>query len=300
MRYYLRDGTLIIRGRFRAASTGIDGGIGTVSTLLNHSVPPAWDHRDPGRDLMTIIARNGLPPDFYGLITAVEMKNLCVFQYDFITAFITAGIRNHDEGGPGTINIIITSREGMTDSALLGSIITATEAKVLSLEQNGYGLTGTPTDAVIVASEGDPVHQYAGPVTAVGRRIRETVSFGVAAAMKRHEGKVVRDSPSFFIFSRYGGEHWVEWQAENCPYYPCHFAGQRCDFCYCPFYPCGDESLGLWVESSAMNGMVWNCASCTLLHEPEIADYLLRNPEASLRELKARKKRIQGQGRSSP
>jgi adenosylcobinamide hydrolase len=300
MRYYLRDRTLIIRGNFRAASTGIGGGIGSVSTLLNHSVPPEWDHDDPARDLRTIIARNGLPPDYYGLMTAVEMRNLCVFQYDFITAFITAGIRNHEDPGPGTINIIITSREGMADAALLGGIITATEAKVLSLSENGYDLTGTPTDAVIVASEGDVVHQYAGPVTGVGRRVRHAVAFGVAAAMKRHEGAVVRDAPSFFIFSRYGGEHWVEWEPENCPYYPCHFEGQRCDFCYCPFYPCGDESLGQWVGSSTLNGMVWNCASCTLLHEPEITEYLLRNPGATLRELKARKKRIQEQGRSSP
>jgi adenosylcobinamide hydrolase len=37
--------------------------------------------------------------------------------------------------------------------------------------------------------------------------------------------------------------------------------------------------------------MVWNCANCVLLHEPEISDYLMKYPEASLRELKAKKKR---------
>ncbi len=297
MRYYLRGGTLIIRGCFRAASTGIDGGIGTVSTLLNHTVSPGWDHRDPARDLRMVIARHGLPGDFFGLLTAVAMKNLCIFQYDFITVFITAGVNTHETPRPGTINIIICSREGFTDGALLGAVVTATEAKVLSLNENGYTITGTPTDAVIVAAEGEPVHSYAGPVTEAGRRIREAVAFGVAAAMKRHEGQVIRDSPSYFIFSRYGGDHWVEWEPENCPYYPCHFSGQRCDFCYCPFYPCGDESLGHWVESSTTGGQVWNCASCTLLHEPEIADYLLRNPEASLDELKAHRKRMQEQGR---
>ena len=300
MRYYLRGKTLIVRGCFRAASTGIDGGIKPVSTLLSHTVSPEWDHRDPARDLRTVRARHGLPGDFFGLMTAVEMKNLCIFQYDFITVFITAGIRSHEVDVPGTINIIICSREGFTDAALLGAIITATEAKVVSLDTNGYAISGTATDAIIVASEGEPVHFYAGPVTEAGKRIRETVVFGVAEAMKRHEGRVVRSAPSYFIFSRYGGEHWVEWQPENCPFYPCHFEGQRCDFCYCPFYPCGDESLGHWVQSSTTNGQVWNCASCTLLHEPVIADYLLRNPEASLDELKARKKRIEEQGRSAP
>lgn len=290
MRYYLRDGTLIIRGDFRAASTGIDGGIGTVSTLLNHTVPHDWDHHDPARVLRTVVAREGLSEEFFGLMTAVEMKNLCILQYDFVTVFITAGILNGDPGDQDTINIIICSQEGMTDTALLGAIITATEAKVLSLTKNRYALSGTPTDAVIVASEGEPVHPYAGPATNPGKKIREAILFGIPEALKRYDGTIVRDSPSFFILSRYGGQHWVEWIPDQCPYYPCHFPGQRCDFCYCPFYPCRDESLGHWVSSSSGNGIVWNCASCTLLHEPEVCQYLNRNPEATLGELKARKK----------
>ncbi|MDD1719319.1 MAG: cysteine-rich small domain-containing protein, partial [Methanoregulaceae archaeon] len=89
----------------------------------------------------------------------------------------------------------------------------------------------------------------------------------------------------------FGGEHWVEWNPEGCPYYPCHFEGQRCDYCYCPFYPCREEDLGQWVEGSG-GGQVWNCSRCTLLHEPEVASYLKRNPEAALGELRAvRKKR---------
>jgi adenosylcobinamide hydrolase len=77
----------------------------------------------------------------------------------------------------------------------------------------------------------------------------------------------------------------VEWSPGGCPYYPCHFEGQRCDFCYCPLYPCQDPSLGQWVESRN-GGRVWNCAGCTLLHTPEVAEYLKKHPEAGLRELK--------------
>jgi len=292
MRYYLRNATLIIRGDFRAASTSINGGIGKVSTLLNHTIPPDWDHHDPVRVLRTIVAREGLPEDFFGLMTAVDMKNLCILQYDFITVFITAGIRNGETETQDTINIIISSREGLTDAALLGAIITATEAKVLALAKNGYSLSGTPTDAIIVASEGEPIHPYAGPATDLGKRITEAVIFGIPEALKRYEGATVRDSPSFFILSRYGGQHWVEWITEHCPYYPCHFPDQRCDFCYCPFYPCKDESLGQWVSSSSGNGIVWNCATCTLLHEPEMCQYLKQNPEVTLVELKARKKQV--------
>jgi adenosylcobinamide hydrolase len=287
MRYYLRGSTLFIRGNFRSVSTGTGGGIGTVSTLLNHTVPPEWDGMDPLRELSAVTSREGLPPDFFGLLTAVKMRHLCILQYDFVTVFISAGIR---PGSPGTITIIACSSQGMSDAALAGAIITATEAKSEALRGLGHPFSGTPTDAVIVASEGTPVHPYAGILTEVGARIHAAVLFGVPEALQRHDGIVVRGAPSYFIFSRYGGEHWVEWLPRSCPYYPCHFEGQRCEFCYCPFYPCGDESLGEWVKSSSRNGPVWNCAGCTLLHHDGIADYLIQNPEASLRELKTKER----------
>ncbi|MDD1705886.1 MAG: adenosylcobinamide amidohydrolase [Methanoregulaceae archaeon] len=287
MRYYLREGTLFVRGRFRSVSTGAGGGIGTVSTLLNHTVPPDWHEQDPLRELSTVTSREGLPGDFFGLITAVKMQHLCILQYDFMTVFISAGIHT---GSCGTINIILHSGQGMSDAALTGGIITATEAKSDALRGLGHLFSGTPTDAVIVASEGPVVHPYAGTLTEAGRRIHAAVLFGVPEALLRYEGTVIRDAPSYFIFSRYGGDHWVEWLPRACPYYPCHFDGQRCDFCYCPFYPCGDESLGEWVKSTTKNRPVWNCAGCTLLHNPGIADYLMQNPEASLLELKTKER----------
>ena len=285
MRYYLRDETLFVRGSFRAVSTGPGGGMGSARNLVNHTVPRDWNQPDPVRVLSTLVSREGLPGDFFGLLTAVPMKYLCILQYDFITLFISAGT------GSRTINIIITSSEGMSDAALAGAIITATGAKAEALRELSRPVSGTPTDAVIVASEGEVVHPYAGPLTGAGMRIRAAVLAGVPEALHRFEGTVRRDAPSYFIFSRYGGDHWVEWIARDCPYYPCHFAGQRCDFCYCPFYPCGDLTLGQWVESSSRNGPVWNCAGCTLLHDPGIADYLARNPDAPLRELKERRRR---------
>ena len=61
----------------------------------------------------------------------------------------------------------------------------------------------------------------------------------------------------------------------ECPYYPCHFAGQDCTFCFCPFYPCGDERTGgKWVERSS-GGKVWSCEGCDILHHPEVAEKLV-------------------------
>jgi adenosylcobinamide hydrolase len=286
MRYFLHNDTLFIRGTFRAASTGIRGGIGNVSTVFNHTVPPGWNNPDPERELDLIIAREGLPEDCFGLLTAVCQNNACILQYDYITVFITAGTGTYDVPGNNTINIIIHSSEGLSDGGLLEALMVATEAKVSSLRREGRLITGTATDAVITASEGMPVHAFCGKKTGPGMRIFAAVEYGVSEALKRHEGEIRRKRPSFFIFSRYGGDHWAEWVPEDCPYYPCHFPGQRCDYCYCPFYPCRDESLGEWVQSSH-NGRVWNCSGCTLLHQPPVADYLNKNPEASLNELKA-------------
>ncbi|MEM2124285.1 MAG: cysteine-rich small domain-containing protein, partial [Methanolinea sp.] len=147
-----------------------------------------------------------------------------------------------------------------------------------------------PRDTLVVACEGDVVHADASPASVLGSRIAEAVRFG-ARTLREGGQRGGRGRPRFFIYSRYQGDHWAEWVPEECPYYPCHFPGQRCDFCYCPFYPCGDETLGQWVTSGTKNGPVWSCSDCTLLHEPAIADYLIAHPEASLRELKAKKTR---------
>lgn len=285
MRYYLGKSTLFIRGSFRAASTGIGGGIRSVDTLLNHTVPPDWRHDDPAKEIERVAAAEGLGPDLFGLLTAVPVQQGCILQYDFITVFVTAGIRREPPATAGTINIIICSSEGMEDAALLETILVATEAKAEALLGLDLPATGTPTDAVIAACEGEAGHRYAGRITPVGMRVREAVLHGIPEALGRHDAGTLSGRPGFFIYSRFQGGHWAEWKpGKECPYYPCHYEGQSCDFCYCPFYPCKDESLGQWVTSSG-GGKVWNCAACTLLHEPAVAAYFNKFPNASREEL---------------
>ncbi|MDK2947742.1 MAG: threonine-phosphate decarboxylase [Methanolobus sp.] len=61
----------------------------------------------------------------------------------------------------------------------------------------------------------------------------------------------------------------------TCEYYPCHFTGQDCTFCFCPFYACEEELTGgKWIESST-GGQVWSCEHCTLLHRPKVAKMVL-------------------------
>jgi adenosylcobinamide hydrolase len=285
MRYYLNPHTLFVRGAFRAASTGVSGGIRSVFTLLNHTVPAGWSHDEPEKDLELVIAGAGIGNEYFGLLTAVPVQRTCVLQYDFVTVFVTAGIHDGPSETAGTINIIVTSSEGMEDAALLETIMVATEAKAGALIAAGHTTTGTPTDAVIVACESAVTHQYAGRQTEIGRRVYEAVKRGIPEALARTAGsRGASATPAFFVFSRFKGEHWVEWTPDNCQYYPCHFPGQRCDFCYCPYYPCLDKGLGQWTTGSN-GGRVWNCAGCTLLHEPRVAEYLRRYPESSREEL---------------
>ena len=76
----------------------------------------------------------------------------------------------------------------------------------------------------------------------------------------------------------------------DCEFYPCHYDGQYCDFCYCPFYPCGDSSTGgQWIKGKD----VWNCKECMWVHKKESVK-CLREPLEEILEsaddLKAKKK----------
>jgi adenosylcobinamide hydrolase len=284
MRYYPDSQTLFIRGSFRAASTGVSGGIRSVSALLIHTPRKDAAPDDPDKMLDRVTAAGGLELQYFGQMSGVPVTQACILQYDMVTVFITAGIRREPPAMAGSITITICCSEGLSDAALLEAIMVASEAKAEALLGMDLPLTGTAADAVITAGEGEEKHPAAGRTTDVGRRIREAVLYGLPEAVRRHDAGIVSDSPSFFIFSRLKEGHWIEWTKKDCPYFPCHFEGQSCDFCYCPFYPCRDETLGQWVKGSG-GGRVWNCATCRLLHEPAIAGYLHKFPGASREEL---------------
>ena len=132
----------------------------------------------------------------FGLLTAVNMEYLQVIEDNYLTAFITAGVSNGSKFGTkvGTINIILVSKARLSETALLGAIITATEAKGLALLEKGYTFLGTNTDAVIIAyemnSEADSKSKekqeipYAGSITAFGKKITEAVMKGVKAGLE--------------------------------------------------------------------------------------------------------------------
>lgn len=296
MRYFLRSSSLIIRGKFRICSSGPGGGIRDCTTLINHQLPHNFS-QDPDRELEILALSLGLSyPDTAGLLTTVDMNTLCILSWDALTVFVTAGIihpvhpdqvnsvAQKSPNTPGTINIIVIV-QNFSDQALVNAVIKATEAKALALRDAGHGFAGTVTDAVIIASDGADTIRYAESATKTGQMIHETVHAGVTRALLR-QSDTRKNHPSFFIRSGIGGPHWFLWEKEHCKYYPCHYEGQCCDFCYCPLYPCGDMTLGDWIEKPG-RPPIWACTRCLLNHHPQVTRHLIRNPEASLLELKS-------------
>jgi adenosylcobinamide hydrolase len=255
MRYYTKEGALLLRGIATVAGTDLPiGGRACTALLLapGSSSCPAM----PGIDLAA--ARHGLDPGAAcGLVTGADVRRTVVAQYDRTMAF------------------------ALVDGDTV-ALVVWTAARVPPAEADEWLATvaascSVPPERVLLASDGADGRAELEP-------IREAASAAVREALARRDA--MADAPAFFIYSRFGGGHWVAWSAEGCPYSPCHHRdGQRCDFCYCPLYPCGDETLGEEVVSSTA-GAVWNCSACTLLHEPAVADHLRRNPMASLAELK--------------
>ncbi|MHC1757535.1 MAG: adenosylcobinamide amidohydrolase [Methanosarcina sp.] len=196
MRYYIKDNTLVIEGDFEAVSTGLNGGRERVKYLFNKQVPRTFNPPSPQEFIKENALRLGIEGAYFGLLTAVNMEYLQVIEDDYLTAFVTAGVSNGSEfrAKIGTINIILISKVKLSETALLGAIITATEAKGLALLEKGYDFLGTNTDAVIIAYEIGPESGsesekkqeilYAGSSTEFGKKITEAVIKGVKAGLE--------------------------------------------------------------------------------------------------------------------
>ncbi|AAM05033.1 adenosylcobinamide amidohydrolase [Methanosarcina acetivorans] len=196
MRYYVKDNNLIIEGYFEAVSTGLNGGRAQVNYLFNKQVPRTFNPPDPQGFVKEEALKLSFDAAYFGLLTAVKMEYLQVIEDDYLTVFITAGVSNGSEfrAKIGTINIILISKVRLSETALLGAIITATEAKGLALLEKGYTFLGTNTDAVVVAYEtgSGPDHEnkekqeipYAGSSTEFGKKITKAVMRGVKTGLE--------------------------------------------------------------------------------------------------------------------
>lgn len=62
----------------------------------------------------------------------------------------------------------------------------------------------------------------------------------------------------------------------DCPYYPSHFIGQDCTFCYCPFYPCEDTLFGKF-KISKRGKEIWDCSDCLFIHRNDVVKFVMES-----------------------
>ena len=191
MRWKVINETLIIEGNFFALSTGLLGGIGKAEHLFNHCIQEHEKLDEPEAYLKKVAEKFGMKK-YFGLLTSVSMKNLCIAEKNEVKIFATCGIGNPNEK-IGTINVIAVINAELPLSAMLNAVITITEAKSAALLEKGFRFTGTSTDAVIIAKteedawqcrEGRKSYRYAGPESELGKKLWKAAKQAIKAGLR--------------------------------------------------------------------------------------------------------------------
>jgi adenosylcobinamide amidohydrolase len=181
------------------ASAPHGGGLGMRRWVVNAQVPGSYARRDPDHHLGKLGVSLGLPGRGVGMLTAADVRQHGVASDGGVSVVATVGLAHpilaaapgNGARQPlvGTINVVTSLPDRLSDSALVNAVSTATEAKVQALSELGVGGTGTATDAVCVLcpAEGRP-HDFAGPRSTWGSRLARAVHAAVRrGAWERRE-----------------------------------------------------------------------------------------------------------------
>ncbi|WP_230686725.1 adenosylcobinamide amidohydrolase [Catellatospora vulcania] len=188
------------------SSAVLGGGMGPRSWVLNAQVGHGYARLDPHRHLREIAQQHGLTGHGVGLMTAARVTEAAFARDGDVEALVTAGIgvsgwaaeapavdaatQAQSALVPGTINIIVALPVALSPAAMVNAVATATEAKVQALRDAGFDASGTPTDAVCVASReaGDEV-PFAGPRSPWGARLARAVHLSTLEAALRYRAR---------------------------------------------------------------------------------------------------------------
>jgi adenosylcobinamide amidohydrolase len=178
-----------------------NGGFQKVKALLNIQAPEEYSdrklHQNPQKFIAGSAKKLGLSENFVGMVTAAAVDKFALVskKVDDLAVNVvatavdpegntcshaeTAGETMTVEEMTGTINIIVAIDGNPTESCLVSTILTATEAKTAALWElnirsrySGDVATGTITDAIIVAktNRGAPI-VYGGPASKLGQLV---------------------------------------------------------------------------------------------------------------------------------
>ncbi len=204
----------------RAVSSAmLGGGLKDISWIVNAHVRSDYGRMDPDRHLCEIALGAGLnPANGIGLLTAAKVERVATAQDGGVRCDATVGVSYPTWAAatdgdplpdtpwrPGTINIVCRLPVPLSDAALVGAVITATEAKTQALIEGGVPGTGTASDAIVICclrSEhpcraGGPgltgdaagltdIVPFAGPRSPWGTRLARAVHAAVARGLARY------------------------------------------------------------------------------------------------------------------
>ena len=203
---------VVVRSRdpLRVVSSAVVGG-GAVSAraVVNLHVAGLGPCADLPARLAAFARRRGVAQPYVGLLTAAPTERAMVAEESgagiAVLAVVTAGLGNCVSSGrdpvavwvPSTINTVVVVDADPDPGALVNAVITATEAKVLTLAEadvrraDGGLATGTSTDAVVIAATGRGARpRFGGPVSELGwsvaRAVRQAMVAAVADWQERH------------------------------------------------------------------------------------------------------------------
>jgi adenosylcobinamide hydrolase len=191
------------------------GGLKKTNAILNVEVLKSCSdrllHGNPELYIMDSAKKFGLNESFIGMVTAASVGNFALVSKKegelAVSAIATASDNegntcNYSEsaGEPivtekieGTINIIVVIDGNPTESCLVGSLITITEAKAAALSEldirsrySGHEATGTITDAAVVGETNrGPQIVYGGPASKLGQLVGYCTRKAVKEAVMR-------------------------------------------------------------------------------------------------------------------
>jgi adenosylcobinamide hydrolase len=175
------------------SSASVGAGVGLVEWVCNIQVPLDFNRVDLDDLVGEVASELGVNGPGVGLLTATGVERWERASESGVTVDATVGVSKPTwaaaaDGGftpwrPGTINVVAHLPWAMTDAAMVGAVITITEAKAQALLAAGVPGTGTASDAVVVvapsatgddASRGD-VDRFAGPRSVVGAPLARVV-----------------------------------------------------------------------------------------------------------------------------
>jgi adenosylcobinamide amidohydrolase len=193
------------------SSAFYNGGSKQVKAVLNVGVPEGYNdrslHLDPLELITSSAAKLGFNKDYLAMVTAAKISNYSLVSKKneafSVSVAATAGCKHGESSGEqmnveealGTINIIVLINGKPTDSCLVASLITATEAKSAALQDfdvrsfyTGDSATGSITDSVTIATtnQGKTII-YGGPASKLGQMVGYCTRKAVTEALIKQE-----------------------------------------------------------------------------------------------------------------